>query len=134
VRFLEDLLFESQTDAKPGMSVSITNNRVIPFEYTEEFHNNRYHFLKKLHSWILSNCNICIAHNKLDALIALREKMENESWHSNYIIDTAFLANDANTYLISDDKILFTLLNPSSNIMSSEIFLDTNFQERWRRN
>lgn len=112
------------------MSLRITETGISPSFYPIELIKEDIEYYKKLLDWIQDKCKTVFLKEKLDIIGGDIYQKENFDIYAEYLVDTAFLANRQNIRLISDDKVLFDLLNINNSIISSELFL-TNYANKY---
>lgn len=123
VEFLEQKLQEMQRSQPIEMTVEIIGDIVRPHFYPPEMHERHITYLMELLAWIETHCTTRIVAEKLDALrqASLREGAHEE--HTQYLVDTTFLAAAHDAILVSDDSTFLQLSLRSGNTISTEAFL-----------
>lgn len=112
---------ESEVNAK--MSISVEASRVIPFFYSDEFHQQRIAHFNSILQWFTDNC---IQEEPVEKIDLVRQLRENEKFEPsfNYIIDLLVLSRRNNYILLTDDSFFFQLITPvSGETISSELYL-----------
>ena len=116
---------ESEVNAK--MSISVEATRVVPFFYSDEFHQQRIEHLNSILQWFRDNCIQEEPVEKIDLIRKLREKEQFEP-SFNYIVDLLVLSRRNNYILLTDDSFFFQLIPPvSGETISSELYLTSMY-------
>lgn len=131
VEFLEQKLQEMRRSQPIEMTVEIIGDIVRPHFYPPEMHERHIAYLVELLAWIETHCTTRIVAEKLDALrqASLGEGAHEE--HTQYMVDTAFLAAAPDTMLVSDDSTFLQLSLRPGNTISTEAFLLALYPEEF---
>jgi len=116
---------ESEVNAK--MSISVEASRVIPFFYSDEFHQQRIAHFNSILQWFTDNC---IQEEPVEKIDLVRQLRENERFEPsfNYIVDLLVLSRRNNYILLTDDSFFFQLIPPvSGETISSELYLNAMY-------
>jgi hypothetical protein len=126
--FLTALIAEKQQAPISKMSAVISRGGVRPIVYADTYKEDEINFLTKLLGWVTKHCQTRIVPEKLDLL--RQAGREGREWldddENDYLaggIDTLFLADHPNTFLVSDDMTFLPLLQRNGSAVSSEKLL-----------
>jgi hypothetical protein len=123
VEFLEQKIEEMRRSQPIEITVEVIGDSVRPHFYPPEMHERHIAYLTELLMWIETHCITRIVAEKLDALrqASLQEGAHEE--HTQYLVDTAFLAAAPDAMLVSDDSTFLQLSLRPGNTISTEAFL-----------
>lgn len=126
--FLQDLIAEKEQLPESRLSLSISKDAVRGIPYSETYKQDELRALRKLLAWVQEHCQWRPVPEKLDVVLeALRQEKdwqgEDERDYFAGVMDTIFIADHANTVLVSDDMVINELLRRNGSLASSEKFL-----------
>jgi hypothetical protein len=134
--FLQELIDEKERLPASRMSVSISKNAVRRIPYSDTYKEDELVFLRQLLAWAQQHCQSRLVPEKLDVVReAAREEKDwlTDDKHGYFagVLDALFLADQADTLLISDDMVFNELLRRKGAVISAEKFLRTFAVEKF---
>jgi hypothetical protein len=128
--FLQELIEEKERQPEASMNLSISKSAVCGTAYSDTYKQDELTFLRQLLAWVNQHCQWRLVPEKLDVMLeaARREqKWLSDDEHEYFagVLDTLFLADQADTLLVSDDMVFNELSRSKSASVSSEKFLRT---------
>ena len=128
--FLRELIAEKERQPESRISLIISERSMRPMFYADTYHADELAALRKLLTWVETNCCTRLVTEKLDLL---REASRHEaSWltDDDYgffmgVIDTVFLLEKPSSILISDDLVIHAMARRNNAVVSSEKYLRT---------
>ncbi|HPZ02774.1 MAG TPA: hypothetical protein PLH70_00890 [Bacteroidales bacterium] len=125
---IDNLINETENQRKSKMAISINNNKIIPYFYSEDFHDKRIDFLIDIKKWFNDNSKSVIPEEKIGLIRDLYNDGQMTSF-LDYIVDNAVLSERANHVLITDDMTYEKTLK-INNWAGSEKYLLYLFPEK----
>jgi hypothetical protein len=120
--YFNTLLLEEKHQS--DISLRITETEVVPIFYSEKQLKKRTEKIQSIIEWIENNCVVQFAKNKLDVLEAVKDNYAYyEGFYMSYFIDTLFLTNQENTYLVSDDSFFYKFNFSTIQPVSTEYYI-----------
>ncbi len=130
---IEDIILEEKNSPKSELSLQITNEKVIPYFFPENYNQLRIDFFESLLSWINHNCIIDLVEEKLDIAFKLEKNNKKFGKFMKIFIDSMYLSTRQKSNLISSDSSLFLFLkksNQQANIINPEKYLNYFYPEK----
>jgi hypothetical protein len=124
--FVEKSIFDTLEHRKSKMSISFSDNKIIPHIYSDEFYDKRLAFLNEIKNWLIDNAEVIIPIEKIDVIRSM-SKEENQIFGLEYLIETSLLAQRNGNLLITDDLLFFKYVQTRSKIINCETFLLLKF-------
>lgn len=123
LQLIEISIQQAKEASKSKMSVNIVGDQLIPYFYSDDFHEKRIQFLVEILSWILEHTEAITPEEKIDIMRPLYDDGKIEP-HFECMFETILLGQRDGYNIISDD-ISFRKLMPfiSNKIASTELFL-----------
>ena len=125
---IENLVLRTESERNSKMSITLTNNSIIPNFYPNDFHDRRIDFILELKNWFKENAYSEIPQEKIEIIRPLYAD-GNMTVTLEYIIDNAFFSQREGYVLISDDIVYEKLLN-LNNWVTTENYLIECFPEK----
>jgi hypothetical protein len=126
ITLVDNLIIQTDSERSSKISIQIMEDRIVPYFYGENFHDNRIKFLKDIKLWFLTNAKAIVPNEKIDILRPLYEDGK-ISPSLEFFIDTTFLAQRDGYLLISDDLGYNKLLHLGNKFSNTEFYLLNKF-------
>lgn len=120
-------LEEERSMSGEGFSFNISETNMTLIRDNSYYRENRLDKLQNILKWIDENCILGYAKNKLDVQEKLYDNEKVNDFYFEYYLDTVFLANQEDTYLISNDSFHYQFKEGQIFSISSEYFLKNQF-------
>jgi hypothetical protein len=106
------------------LSVTITQERVYPRIYPEDFTQKRIQHLESILVWVDANCEIVEVAERFNFIMSLPEKHKADVYFQ-LILDNKLLADRENSILLTDDIFYYTKFHcPSTIVAGPQVFLN----------
>lgn len=130
MQLIEVSIQQAKEASKSKMSVNIVGDQLIPYFYSDDFHEKRIKFIEDFFAWILEHTEAITPEEKIDIMRPLYDEGKIEP-HFECMVDIVLLGQRDGYNIISDD-ISFRKLMPfiSNKIASTELFLLKMFPEK----
>ncbi len=134
--FLQELIAEKERLPASRMSLSISKSAVQGIPYSDNYKQDELNFLHQLLAWVRQHCQWRLVPEKLDVLREAAREEKNwltDDEHDYFagVMDALFLADQADTLLISDDMVFNELLRRKGAVISTEKYLRTFAVEQY---
>lgn len=129
ITLIDNLIIHAESQRSSRISIKIMEDKIIPYFYNEDFHDNRIKFLKDIKLWFLTNAKAVVPSEKIDILRPLYEDGK-ISPSLEFFIDTTFLAQRDGYLLISDDLGYNKLLHLGNKFSNTEFYLLNKFPDK----
>lgn len=132
--YYEQTLEMALQEPKESLQLDVSSERVIPHWSTPENQEKRIEYLQKLVNWLNTNCLTRSVREKLnlmgEVIATFKDKERPLNDYLRYWVDTIFLADHPNTFLISDDTMFLnhSPLSENKSLISSEYYLSNAFR------
>jgi hypothetical protein len=127
--YFKILLKEEKNELKTNMSLDILETNIHLIRHSENQQEIRIKKLENINKWIDKNCHIGHAKNKLEILSKLEKDHNNNTFCWEYIMDTLFLANQPDYFIVTDDFFFYRFFKGPIIPISSELFFYKNFDD-----
>lgn len=128
--YFKTLLKQSKIDLNSELSLDILENQVHITKNPKKLKEIRIKKIENIIKWVDKNCTIGHAKNKLEILQRLKETDDEiDSPFREYTLDTIFLANQNDHYLITDDLFFYTQFTGTIISIPSEFYYTKAFSD-----
>ncbi len=125
--YFKIILKEEKNELKSNFSMDILEDSIRFIKHPENQKEIRINKLETIINWIDKNCIIGYSKSKLAFFDQIQHHDNGfDAFYWEYIMDTIFLANQKNGYLITDDYFFYTSFNGAIVPISTEYYLLKN--------